>query len=971
MYKKNSLALCIALIAANSSHVFAQAPATTNNDVDEVIVSGVRQAELNAREAERAKNIFSSVISQDDAGNFADQNVAESLQRLPGVALQVTNGEGQYVAIRGLGPGFVNVSMNGSEMASGNSDDRSVSLDSLPADMLGAIEVFKTLTPDLDLNSIGGEVNVKTVSAFDKKHDTLKMSLQDSYQSYVADHSPKATLQGTNLFADDTIGVAYTLTYEKNTSEGYQVYHHQTTDLRPLTVDVAGAAASATMLTPYQFWNEQDDSTRTRKTGELDLGWRPTDSSEYHLHLNKTSYKDADTSLREYYRFDGASTGDIAYINPATNVFGVVDAQLQQQYFIQDGTTSTSNIDFNGKNNFDDGWTLDYKIAHSDGHWSKPDGRRVQFRIQHLPMLGEGDEDFIAAQIISPAAMAQLAGVPSINSSAAGGYFTMVDGRDQTKMDYDNLFIEDSFRDDNLNQFSANLKKEFDDGGKINYIKVGVLAKNRNRDRNRNRWSVSPEAYSGFCGSDTECKNWAEDGQLGNFQTFTPNDPDFNYNVITRSDAEKLIASTWNTAKLVDVNETGLNSTKDDYHLTETSQEAYAMAEFKTSDTSSLIAGMRYVVTQFKSTGYLSMLNDRFQDFSDQNLDIALPLAGTDKKYANLFPSIHFRYEPSDTALMRAAIWTSYTRPSFDQARAYATIADRVALCNPNLLDANGATVCSDDLAGTLGASSPTDVQNYYMSNHTTLNLGNPKLNPMKSTNLDYSFAWYPSKDLFLQAAFFYKDITDFIVNINGQSLALADLPIQLPVDQVTQFHIPSDLVFDSVNYTINGEKASVFGAELSYSQNFNSGFFVQSNLTLIHSSADVGATIRASKIQLPDQANTTANLVVGWEKGKYSFRVISNYRGTMLKQVGACADVNADSCKEWADIFEAPSKTFDVKATYQISDDIKIYVDALNLKDDRDIYYYRGNAASGGRVLWSSSDFGKKFDVGINIKFL
>src|SRR3954463_9318884 len=164
MYKKNSLALCIALIAAGSSQVFAQAAAPVS-DVDEVVVSGVGQAELNAREAERAKNIVSSVISQDDSGNFADHNVAESLQRVPGLTLQKTEGEGQFVSERGLGPGFVSVSMNGSEMATAGADNRNFSLDAFPADMLGSIEVFKSLTPDMDLNSIGGAVNVKTVSA--------------------------------------------------------------------------------------------------------------------------------------------------------------------------------------------------------------------------------------------------------------------------------------------------------------------------------------------------------------------------------------------------------------------------------------------------------------------------------------------------------------------------------------------------------------------------------------------------------------------------------------------------------------------------------------------------------------------------------------------------------------------------------------------------------------------------------------
>src|SRR6218665_1290094 len=101
MHKKRLLPLCIALIATGQLH----AQTSSAPDVEEVEVTGVRAAELNAREEERSKDIFSSVISQDDAGNFADQNVAESLQRLPGITLQKTEGEGQFVSVRGLGPG--------------------------------------------------------------------------------------------------------------------------------------------------------------------------------------------------------------------------------------------------------------------------------------------------------------------------------------------------------------------------------------------------------------------------------------------------------------------------------------------------------------------------------------------------------------------------------------------------------------------------------------------------------------------------------------------------------------------------------------------------------------------------------------------------------------------------------------------------------------------------------------------------
>src|SRR5690554_4427989 len=125
--------LLSALIAmAATGQLQAQEAAQPEPALEEVIVQGVRQAELNARERERNKDAFSSIIATDDVGNFADQNVAESLQRLPGITLQKSEGEGKFVTVRGLGPGFVTVSMNGNELASAGEDSRAFALDALP-----------------------------------------------------------------------------------------------------------------------------------------------------------------------------------------------------------------------------------------------------------------------------------------------------------------------------------------------------------------------------------------------------------------------------------------------------------------------------------------------------------------------------------------------------------------------------------------------------------------------------------------------------------------------------------------------------------------------------------------------------------------------------------------------------------------------------------------------------------------------
>jgi TonB-dependent receptor len=260
---------------------------------------------------------------------------------------------------------------------------------------------------------------------------------------------------------------------------------------------------------------------------------------------------------------------------------------------------------------------------------------------------------------------------------------------------------------------------------------------------------------------------------------------------------------------------------------------------------------------------------------------------------------------------------------------------------------------------------------------------GNPQLEAMKANSLDVSIGWYASEDLFLQAAFFYKDISDFIVAASGLTMSIDELPFRLPVEQITTFNFPADQTMTNVSTFLNGQDAQVYGIELVYSQNFTegwlNGFFVSSNLTLQDSEANVGNTVRAETIQLPDQADITFNATVGWENDTLSARLIANYRSEILKRIGSCtaADIAADQvtgyaerCTSWADLYQDESMTYDFRGTYQITDDIKLYFDALNLTDEVDYNYFVGNQYSNGNMMYRSEHYGRSFQVGVNVKF-
>jgi iron complex outermembrane recepter protein len=1053
---------------------------------EEVIVQGVRQADLNARAIERSRDVFSSVIAPDDIGNFADQNVAEALQRLPGVTLTKTDGQGEFVNVRGLSASFVGVTINNSELASSSTDTRAVGLNSIPADLMGRIEVFKTLTPDMDLNGIAGKVNVKSVTAFDRGKDSLRLTVQGAMHEQRGEFSPKATLVGTKLLADDTVGIAVSLSTEERTTEVNQIFAEDGLryirvsrpffgELAPTTVPPGSPPPSSSleymnryfvderfnqaapgadpyideerMLTPLRFETRQKESERTRTAATLDLGWRPTDDSNYFVRYAHTDFTENELSLREAFGFGSGDSRYIGYINRDANVFAVGNADLRHQVSIEESNEITKTYALGAENTFADTWTLNLEYSHSESESTNPDDRRVQYRRRFLPMYGQLFQDNIFAGVLTASQLEQLlpSGVTFAGSGVPGtqGYSGLLFGgyqfgeRYQPEMSYDNLLLEDGTRFDELEEYELNLRKDFVDGGFLNYVKVGAHVRNRDRIRRRIRSDVNTQDFEDACAGDIACQ-FAANTIIGlgfdgaGFATYTPRNPRFEHDFITVADVERLIALTRVIPQNLGLDQVSALNRAQNYDVFEDTSAAYLMAEFQLGDKTTLIAGARYAETEYGSTGWLTLRHDRYLDEDGVVRDIAIPLGDPDtggfavNKYDGVYPGLHLRYEPRDDLLIRSSLWTNFNRPNFDSANARAAFDDRVVLCRDTPVNEGQPGErprCSSNLEDDLQVPNAPDhvafIQNLTLSSATVnneLTLGNTELRAMEAANLDFSISWYGDGGDFFEVALFYKDIKDFIVPVRGLRLPRSQLPrsVEQAIAQIDSsnggapsisenvFRIPEDFVFPNVNTTINGDKARIYGTELSYTKFLTGGmldgFFIQSNLTLLKSEADPGESVRADKIELPEQADVTANLTLGWENDDFSVRLINNYRGRILKQIGTCsqADKDADAewaslndannpdalagaagsgvvyterCRAWEDVYHDDTFTMDIKATYAWKG-LKFYLDVLNVTEDVDVFYYRGNEYSNGEVLFRSEGIGRTYQVGVNYQF-
>lgn len=183
--------------------------------LETVVIAGQRSSMKRALAAQQKADNIVSIVSSDDIGGLPDKNAAEALARLPGVAVQRDQGEGRYIVVRGMGPDYNAVTINGASVPSPEAGRRAVALDVLPAGLIRSLEVSKTLMPEQDANSLGGSVDVKSLSAFDLPGSALSFQAGASRDQNTGKTSPNAGALWVERFLDGKLGVAAGISGER------------------------------------------------------------------------------------------------------------------------------------------------------------------------------------------------------------------------------------------------------------------------------------------------------------------------------------------------------------------------------------------------------------------------------------------------------------------------------------------------------------------------------------------------------------------------------------------------------------------------------------------------------------------------------------------------------------------------------------------------------------------------------------
>ncbi len=182
--------------------------------LDEVIVTGVRASLRESIETKKNATAFVDAITAEDVGKFPDKNLAESLQRVPGVVINREFGEGERVNLRGTAANLTRTLFNGHALATADwfildqqAATRSFNYLMLPSDLIGKVSVYKSPQADLEEGGLGGLIDVASRNPLDMKANSIFASVQAAYTELADKTDPQASALYSWKNSDETLGV--------------------------------------------------------------------------------------------------------------------------------------------------------------------------------------------------------------------------------------------------------------------------------------------------------------------------------------------------------------------------------------------------------------------------------------------------------------------------------------------------------------------------------------------------------------------------------------------------------------------------------------------------------------------------------------------------------------------------------------------------------------------------------------------
>ena len=903
----------LAGIATAFAAAFA-GPAATAQDADdeqfdeEIIVVGIRGSMQQSLERKRNADHFVDAITAEDIGAFPNQNLAEALQRVGGVAIDRKSGEGAFVSVRGLGPQFVQTTVHGRVIPSNadagqndglgqaNRGSRAIAFDRFQAGLVHAVEVHKSPRADHVEGGLGGFVDIQPRKPLDIGDRVWGVATNAAINELSDDTGPGYFALFSDVFSDN-LGFMISAEMDSRFNRSDILRGEHWGGIR--TIPNGGSPVEATYL--RHLVGELHTTDRDRLNVSSALQFRPNDRTEMTvdvLYTENSTYEEAYwQSFR--LRFGEANFTNLQVIDDnGTPHLASYDATGGVRLFLlnadEDMETETTNIGFNLKFQATDRLSLNF-----DAQFSETDSPST-----NREALVRNDNVAASYDKFGPH------GFPSLT--------TTTDLSDPSQVVTHIQRSQVHLVDDSQSQVRFDLTYDIDSGW-LRAFQAGVRAYRQERgDKHR---YLAARAFRGDPVTDFGTIPFPESDFLDGTDVavyptniVTADLEAYYQTFFTRAD-EILAGGCFHTGDECSV--TGFSSGRFNEDLTheDDGDAIYAMVTFggEIGDTPvSGNVGIRYVDNSTKSEGEQA---EPAIDFSDPLNPVLVQTApeflSVSHDYTETLPSLNLRFDPRDDMVIRFSWAKVMSRPSFLDLNPRLTV-------QPNNLSTRG---------------------------------GNGMLDPTTATQVDLAFEWYFADYSIAQIGFFTKDIEAF-VQPDFQDVTYPG---------ITDPNTGLPLVLTSAR-PLNTGKSDLKGVELGYQTTFSQlpapfdGLGVSANYTYIDSGSDFENNSTGTSYSIPGLSENTINLTVFYEKGPISGRVSYNSRDDFLD---AISDFQGNPT------FVDEYDQWDASFSYAINERLKVSFDAINITDESVEYYYRV-LTGGAQHFRGVQNTGRRFQLGI-----
>mgnify|MGYP006163677157 CR=1 FL=1 len=888
-----------------------QSPAQVQEQEIEVITvtGGFRGSLASALNQKRFETGSTDTIKAEDIADFPDLNLAESLQRIPGVAISRAAGEGRQISVRGLGPDFTRVRINGMEAqsTSGGTDQigganrgRGFDFNTFSSDLFSELTVRKTASANVEEGSLGATVDLRTARPFDYDGLTFAANVQAGYNDLSEEVDPKASFLVSNIFADGKFGALFSLAMSER-----NVKDEGASTVRWANVNDFGSyqgisdVENADLVAVNEGFRPRlpryDSYTHNvKRTGAAAaFEFRPSMETRFNLDI---LYSKDDSTRNEIF------TQGILNGNSQAARMNVLD------YEIDDSNTVTyaafENATVRNENRYDELGTEFLQFSLSGQH-------QLTDNLKIDGMIGRAKSEF--DNPIQTTIVMEKTGVDF-----------SYDYRGAKRQSPELLFGAEVY--DSADWI-------------INSVRLRPLGAENTFDNaafnleyvlNESLTLRSGLHYKTFEFETREARLGSEGGLAGTPGIAMPTDLITSYNSGLGSQGAWLIPDLNAFAAAYDIYSNSGdfvvspdNRRVDNYSAEEKTLGAYLQLAFETEVGDTTIrgdVGGRYVKTDQSSTAWA-------------NLGGTQTLVTAEHDYKEFLPSLNLVFEPLDDVIIRFG---------------YAEVMARAGL-------------------GSLRPNVSVSVS----GGSRSISGGNPTLEPTKAKTYDLGLELYFDNESLLGVAVFRKDIDSYVQGLREtKPFTETGLPIQAAIDACNAGpgYGPdcNENVEWQTNTPLNGPGGNLYGFEVQYQMPFTFlpegwdrfGFignftYVKAQLDYVNADGQVLATR-----DLQGLSENTRSATLYYEDDKFSARVSLTDRSEYLTNAIGRNDNDMEGTNA--------TRNIDAALSYQLTDNWKLSFEALNLTDEVDDQWVD---SSGNRLTYYHAT-GRQYYLGAQYKF-